>query len=82
MGVTGLKMKSTKDDSITELDVMGVFIAIGHKPNTEMFAGQLEMNNGYIKVQSGLAANATQTSIEGVFATAAATTTLNYCSLH
>lgn len=68
MGVTGLKMKSTKDGSITELEVMGVFVAIGHKPNTEMFAGQLEMNNGYIKVQSGLEGNATQTSIEGVFA--------------
>ncbi len=68
MGVTGLKMKSTKDGSLSELDVMGVFIAIGHKPNTEMFADQLEMNNGYIKVQSGLTGNATQTSIEGVFA--------------
>ncbi len=68
MGVTGLKMKSTKDGSITDLDVMGVFVAIGHKPNTQMFEGQLEMNNGYIKVQSGLDGNATQTSIEGVFA--------------
>ncbi|ABZ76585.1 thioredoxin reductase [Shewanella halifaxensis HAW-EB4] len=68
MGVTGLKMKSTKDDSITDLEVAGVFVAIGHKPNTEMFEGQLEMNNGYIKVQSGLDGNATQTSIEGVFA--------------
>lgn len=68
MGVTGLKIRSTKDDSITEIDVMGVFVAIGHKPNTEIFAGQLEMNHGYIKVQSGLEGNATQTSIEGVFA--------------
>lgn len=68
MGVTGLKMKSTKDDSIKEIDVMGVFVAIGHKPNTQMFEGQLEMNHGYIKVQSGLDGNATQTSIEGVFA--------------
>lgn len=68
MGVTGLKMKSTKDGAIKEIDVMGVFVAIGHKPNTEMFAGQLEMNHGYIKVQSGLDGNATQTSIEGVFA--------------
>ncbi|MFT5236288.1 MAG: thioredoxin reductase (NADPH) [Shewanella sp.] len=68
MGVTGLKMKSTKDGAINALEVMGVFIAIGHKPNTQMFAGQLEMNNGYIKVQSGLDGNATQTSIEGVFA--------------
>ncbi|RTR37548.1 thioredoxin-disulfide reductase [Shewanella canadensis] len=68
MGVTGLKMKSTKDGSITDLEVMGVFVAIGHKPNTQMFEGQLEMNNGYIKVQSGLDGNATQASIEGVFA--------------
>ncbi|WP_394201771.1 thioredoxin-disulfide reductase [Shewanella waksmanii] len=68
MGVTGLKMKSTKDGSIKEIDVMGVFVAIGHKPNTQMFEGQLEMNHGYIKVQSGLEGNATQTSIEGVFA--------------
>lgn len=68
MGVTGLKMKSTKDGSIRDLEVMGVFVAIGHKPNTQMFEGQLEMNNGYIKVQSGLDGNATQASIEGVFA--------------
>lgn len=68
MGVTGLKMKSTKDASIKDLEVAGVFVAIGHKPNTEMFEGQLEMNNGYIKIQSGLDGNATQTSIEGVFA--------------
>ncbi|MCG9714634.1 thioredoxin-disulfide reductase [Shewanella insulae] len=68
MGVTGVKIKSTKDDAITEFDVMGVFVAIGHKPNTQMFEGQLEMNNGYIKVQSGLNGNATETSIPGVFA--------------
>ena len=68
MGVTGVKIKSTKDGAITEFDVMGVFVAIGHKPNTQMFEGQLEMNNGYIKVQSGLSGNATQTSIPGVFA--------------
>lgn len=68
MGVTGLKMKSTKDGAIKELELMGVFVAIGHSPNTGMFEGQLEMNNGYIKVQSGLNGNATQTSIEGVFA--------------
>ncbi len=68
MGVTGVKIKSTKDGAITEFDVMGVFVAIGHKPNTQMFEGQLEMNNGYIKVQSGLNGNATQTSIPGVFA--------------
>ena len=68
MGVTGLKMKSTKDGAVKELELMGVFIAIGHSPNTGMFEGQLEMNNGYIKVQSGLNGNATQASIEGVFA--------------
>ncbi|MDL3984884.1 thioredoxin-disulfide reductase [Shewanella xiamenensis] len=68
MGVTGLKMKSTKDGSITDLAVAGVFVAIGHSPNTGIFEGQLEMNNGYLKVQSGLQGNATQTSIEGVFA--------------
>ncbi|WP_133406815.1 thioredoxin-disulfide reductase [Parashewanella tropica] len=68
MGVTGLKLKSTKDDSITDLEVAGVFVAIGHKPNTQIFDGQLEMNNGYIKVESGLQGNATQTSVEGVFA--------------
>ncbi|TVL33973.1 thioredoxin-disulfide reductase [Shewanella xiamenensis] len=68
MGVTGLKMKSTKDGSITDLAVAGVFVAIGHSPNTGIFEGQLEMNNGYLKVQSGLQGNATQTSIGGVFA--------------
>ncbi|WP_299003740.1 thioredoxin-disulfide reductase [uncultured Shewanella sp.] len=68
MGVTGLKMKSTKDDKITDLAVAGVFVAIGHSPNTQMFEGQLDMNHGYLKVQSGLQGNATQTSIEGVFA--------------
>ncbi|MFV0594454.1 thioredoxin-disulfide reductase [Shewanella sp.] len=68
MGVTGLKMKSTKDGAITDLAVAGVFVAIGHSPNTGIFEGQLEMNNGYLKVQSGLQGNATQTSIEGVFA--------------
>ncbi|MCL1148339.1 thioredoxin-disulfide reductase [Shewanella sp. 10N.261.52.F9] len=68
MGVTGLKMKSTKDGAINDLEVAGVFVAIGHKPNTSMFEGQLEMNNGYIKVESGLNGNATQTSIKGVFA--------------
>ncbi|MPY24047.1 thioredoxin-disulfide reductase [Shewanella sp. YLB-07] len=68
MGVTGLKMKSTKDGAIKELELMGVFIAIGHSPNTGMFEGQLDMSHGYIKVQSGLNGNATQTSIEGVFA--------------
>ncbi|MCP3127280.1 thioredoxin-disulfide reductase [Shewanella sp. KJ2020] len=68
MGVTGLKMKSTQDGAITDLAVAGVFVAIGHSPNTSIFEGQLEMNHGYLKVQSGLQGNATQTSIEGVFA--------------
>ena len=68
MGVTGVKLKSTKDDSVEEFDVAGVFVAIGHSPNTGIFEGQLEMNHGYLKVQSGLNGNATQTSIEGVFA--------------
>ncbi|BCV49430.1 thioredoxin-disulfide reductase [Shewanella algae] len=68
MGVTGLKMKSTKDGSISDLEVAGVFVAIGHSPNTGIFEGQLEMNGGYIKVESGLNGNATQTSVKGVFA--------------
>lgn len=68
MGVTGLRIKSTKDDSLAELTVDGVFIAIGHKPNTGIFAGQLDMENGYINVQSGLKGNATATSVEGVYA--------------
>jgi thioredoxin reductase (NADPH) len=68
MGVTGMQIKSTTDDSVKTLDVDGVFIAIGHKPNTDLFAGQLDMENGYLKVQSGTEGNATQTSVEGVFA--------------
>ena len=68
MGVTGIRLQDTKSDSKEELDVMGVFIAIGHKPNTGMFEGKLEMNNGYIKINSGLDGNATATSVEGVFA--------------
>ena len=67
-GVTGLRIRNVNDDSTQELDVTGIFIAIGHKPNTEIFAGQLDMQNGYITVQSGTAGNATATSIEGVFA--------------
>ncbi|MCG7496097.1 thioredoxin-disulfide reductase [Vibrio sp. Of7-15] len=68
MGVTGLRLKDTKSDATEELAVMGAFIAIGHQPNTAIFDGQLEMNNGYIKVKSGLEGNATQTSVEGIFA--------------
>ncbi len=67
-GVTGLRIKSTADGSTKDLDLTGVFIAIGHKPNTEIFQGQLEMDHGYIKVQSGSAGNATATSVPGVFA--------------
>jgi thioredoxin reductase (NADPH) len=67
-GVNGLRLKSTQDGSTQEIDVAGVFIAIGHKPNTDIFEGQLTMKDGYIKVKSGLEGNATQTSIEGVFA--------------
>ncbi len=68
MGVTGLRMKDSHSDATEELDLAGVFIAIGHKPNTDMFQGQLEMKDGYLVVESGLNGNATQTSIEGVFA--------------
>lgn len=67
-GVTGIKVKSTQDDNVTEMALMGVFIAIGHKPNTDIFADQLEMKDGYIIINSGLEGNATQTSIEGVYA--------------
>lgn len=68
MGVTGVRLRDTKTNATEELAVMGVFIAIGHSPNTAIFADQLELNNGYIKVQSGTQGNATQTSIPGVFA--------------
>jgi len=67
-GVTGMRIKSTKDESTKDIDLAGVFIAIGHSPNTDLFKGQLEMENGYLKVQSGLSGNATLTSIEGVYA--------------
>jgi len=68
MGVTGMNIRSTLDDSIESIALQGVFIAIGHKPNTEIFNPGLEMNNGYIKVQSGLEGNATATSVEGIYA--------------
>jgi len=67
-GVTGMRIKNVKDGSTKDVDVHGVFIAIGHKPNTGMFEGQLEMAGGYLKVQSGTEGNATQTSVPGVFA--------------
>ncbi|MDP4535380.1 thioredoxin-disulfide reductase [Alkalimonas collagenimarina] len=68
MGVTGVRLKSSIGEAPEQLDVQGVFIAIGHQPNTDIFKGQLEMHNGYLKVQSGTEGNATQTSVEGVFA--------------
>ena len=68
MGVTGMRIKDTQSDSVETLDVMGVFIAIGHQPNTQIFNGQLNMKDDYILVKSGLEGNATQTSIPGVFA--------------
>jgi thioredoxin reductase (NADPH) len=67
-GVTGIRVKNVKDGSTKDMEVMGVFIAIGHQPNTQIFEGQLEMANGYIKVHSGTEGNATATSIPGVFA--------------
>ncbi len=68
MGVTGIKIKHTQDGSSTEIDVHGVFIAIGHTPNTDIFNGQLDMEHGYIKVNSGITGNATATNVAGVFA--------------
>ena len=67
-GVTGMKIKNTQTDEIQQIDLQGIFVAIGHKPNTDLFKGQLDMENGYIVVQSGLQGNATQTSIPGIFA--------------
>lgn len=67
-GVTGMRLKNTQDGSTKEIDVHGIFVAIGHAPNTGIFGDQLEINNGYIKVQSGTSGNATATSVEGVFA--------------
>ncbi|MEA3641921.1 MAG: thioredoxin-disulfide reductase [Lamprobacter sp.] len=67
-GVTGMRIKNVQDGSTEEVELQGVFIAIGHKPNTGIFAGQLEMSNGYIKVKSGTDGNATATSVPGVFA--------------
>ena len=68
MGVTSIQIKSVKDDTSNELIVDGVFIAIGHIPNSEIFQGQLAMKNGYVTVETGIAGNATQTSVPGVFA--------------
>lgn len=68
MGVTSIRIKDARGDDTENLDIMGLFIAIGHKPNTDIFAGELEMKDGYIKVNSGLEGNATQTSVPGVYA--------------
>lgn len=67
-GVTAVRLKSSITPNIEEIKVQGVFIAIGHKPNTDIFENQLDMNNGYIRINGGLEGNATETSIKGVFA--------------
>lgn len=67
-GVNGVRIRSTRDESTREIAINGFFVAIGHTPNTSLFEGQLEMKNGYLQIVSGLAGNATQTSVRGVFA--------------
>lgn len=67
-GVTGMRIKNVKDGSTKDIDLQGIFIAIGHKPNTDIFGDQLEKHYGYLTVTGGIEGNATQTSIEGVFA--------------
>lgn len=67
-GVTGVRIQSTQDNSTQDIDVQGLFVAIGHKPNTAMFDGQLNLREGYIQVQSGTTGNATAASVAGVFA--------------
>jgi thioredoxin reductase (NADPH) len=67
-GVTGMRIKNLKTGTTEDISLMGVFIAIGHKPNTDLFVGQLEMENGYIITEGGRKGNATQTSIPGIFA--------------
>jgi len=67
-GVSGLRLRSTKDDSTREIAVNGMFVAIGHTPNTGIFEGQLDMRNGYIAIRSGIEGGATATSVPGVFA--------------
>ena len=67
-GVTGVRLKSTADDSLQDIELTGCFIAIGHQPNTDIFAGQLEMKDGYIMTKAGLQGFATMTSVPGVFA--------------
>jgi len=67
-GLTIVRLKSTQDDTKQDVEVHGLFVAIGHKPNTGMFDGQLNLREGYIQVQSGTSGNATATSVAGVFA--------------
>ncbi|WP_111496463.1 MULTISPECIES: thioredoxin-disulfide reductase [Marinobacter] len=67
-GVTGMRIKSTQTGETQDIELAGVFIAIGHKPNTDLFSGQLDMENGYLRIRSGLEGMATQTSVPGVFA--------------
>ena len=68
MGVTGMRIKHVETNETVEIDLQGIFIAIGHTPNTEIFSNQLEMNNGYITIKSGLSGDCTATSVNGVFA--------------
>ncbi|MBV1872288.1 MAG: FAD-dependent oxidoreductase, partial [Gammaproteobacteria bacterium] len=68
LGVTGMRIKNTQNNETKDLDLDGVFIAIGHLPNTAMFENQLDMENGYIKIHSGQEGGVTQTSVEGVYA--------------
>ena len=67
-GVTGVRVKNVLTNALSQVDVHGLFVAIGHKPNTDLFTGQLDMDNGYLVTQSGRQGNTTQTSIPGVFA--------------
>src|SRR5690606_16837678 len=67
-GVTGMRVKNTQDGSTREIGITGLFVAIGHTPNTGIFEGQLDMRNGYISIRTGLEGNATATSVPGVFA--------------
>jgi thioredoxin reductase (NADPH) len=67
-GVTGMRIRDVRGGETTDIALDGVFIAIGHKPNTEIFSEQLEMRNGYIRIKTGLEGNATATSVPGVFA--------------
>jgi len=68
MGVTGMRIRNRMSGESKDIDLEGIFVAIGHQPNTAIFEGQLEMKDGYIVVESGSNGNATQTSVKGVFA--------------